>query len=65
MRGLICGDVFPVCFDVEGDTGGPALDAQKYSGIQGVVKVLSAQFGKVLQRALDRLLAHWPLAEFA
>ena len=30
MRGLICGDVFPVCFDVEGDNGGPALDAQKF-----------------------------------
>jgi hypothetical protein len=29
MRGLICGDVSPVCFDVEGDNGGPALDALK------------------------------------
>jgi hypothetical protein len=38
---------------------------RKNSGIQGVVKVLSAQFGKVLQRALDRLLAHCPLADFA
>jgi hypothetical protein len=27
--GLNLRDVFPVCFDVEGDNGGPALDALK------------------------------------